>query len=160
MKYLFGFVVHSFAKRIAWRFCYCWLGLFQTLSKSGSVITSENKRGLGEGEFIFLLLSFLALVFPLAYKYSRLYWLLAAWRRRLAKRPLRWRKRGARRYLKLSIIVLVGTSLCPNQGRIQDFFRRRCTRLLLYFNTNKPHSFFFAKYQLGGGGCATPAPSP
>ena len=23
------------------------------------------------------------------------------------------------------------------------FFRRGCTRLLLYFNTNKPHSFFF-----------------
>ena len=28
------------------------------------------------------------------------------------------------------------------RGRIQDFFRRGCTRLLLYFNTNKPHSFF------------------
>ena len=28
------------------------------------------------------------------------------------------------------------------QGRIQDFFRRGCTRLLLYFNTNKPDSFF------------------
>ena len=27
-------------------------------------------------------------------------------------------------------------------------FRRGCTRLLLYFNTNKPHSFFFAEYQL------------
>ena len=23
------------------------------------------------------------------------------------------------------------------------FFRRRCTRLLLYFNTNRPHSFLF-----------------
>ena len=35
------------------------------------------------------------------------------------------------------------------QRRIQDFFRRGCTRLLLYFNTNKPHSFFFfAEYQL------------
>ena len=33
------------------------------------------------------------------------------------------------------------------QGRIQDFFRRGCTRLLLYFNTNKPQ-FFFAEYQL------------
>ena len=31
------------------------------------------------------------------------------------------------------------------QGRIQDFFRRGCTRLLLYFNTNKPHSFFFGR---------------
>ena len=31
------------------------------------------------------------------------------------------------------------------QGRIQDFFRRGCTRLLLYFNTNKykPQSVFF-----------------
>ena len=27
------------------------------------------------------------------------------------------------------------------QGRIQDFFRRGCTRLLLYFNTNKPLFF-------------------
>ena len=32
------------------------------------------------------------------------------------------------------------------QGRIQDFFYGGCTRLLLYFNTNKPHSFW------GGGG--------
>ena len=31
------------------------------------------------------------------------------------------------------------------QGRIQDFFRRGCTRLLLYFNPNKPHSFFFCR---------------
>ena len=31
------------------------------------------------------------------------------------------------------------------QGRIRDFFRRGCTRLLLYFNTNKPHSFFFCR---------------
>ena len=29
------------------------------------------------------------------------------------------------------------------QGRIQDFFEEGCTCLLLYFNTNKPHSFFF-----------------
>ena len=32
-----------------------------------------------------------------------------------------------------------------SQGRIQDFFRRGCTRLLLYFNTNKPHSLFFGR---------------
>ena len=30
-----------------------------------------------------------------------------------------------------------------NQGRIQDFFRRWFTCLLLSSNTNKPHSFFF-----------------
>ena len=33
----------------------------------------------------------------------------------------------------------------PTQGRIQDFFRRGSTRLLLYFNTNKPDSFFFCR---------------
>ena len=58
------------------------------------------------------------------------------------------------------------------QGRIQDFFRRGCTRLLLYFNTNKPHSFFFSqnnscirKPQVisggrGGGGVRTPCTLP
>ena len=29
------------------------------------------------------------------------------------------------------------------RGGSRIFFRRRCTRLLLYFNSNKPHSFFF-----------------
>ena len=54
-------------------------------------------------------------------------------------------------------------------GRIQVFFRRGRTRLLLYFNTNKPHSFFLQntscirKPQVisrRGGGVRTPAPSP
>ena len=31
--------------------------------------------------------------------------------------------------------------ICRGGSRI--FFRRGCTHLLLYFNTNKPHSFFF-----------------
>ena len=35
-----------------------------------------------------------------------------------------------------------------SRGGSRIFFRRGCTRLLLYFNTNKPHSFFFAEYQL------------
>ena len=47
------------------------------------------------------------------------------------------------------------------------FFRRRCTRLLLYFNINKP--LFFCRIPVvlenrrsfqGGRGCAPPAPSP
>ena len=38
------------------------------------------------------------------------------------------------------------TWICRGGSRI--FFRRGCTRLLLYFNTNKPHFFFF----WGGGG--------
>ena len=56
------------------------------------------------------------------------------------------------------------------RGRIQDFFEEGCTRLLLYFNTNKPHSFFFRRIpvvlencrpsQGRGGWCAPPAPSP
>ena len=56
------------------------------------------------------------------------------------------------------------------QGQIQDFFfRRGCTRLLLYFNTNKPHSFFFLqntscirKPQVisGGGGAQLLHPPP
>ena len=29
-----------------------------------------------------------------------------------------------------------------SRGGSSIFFRRGCTRLLLYFNTNKPHSFF------------------
>ena len=34
----------------------------------------------------------------------------------------------------------------PNfRGGSRIFFRRGCTRLLLYFNTNKPHSFFFSR---------------
>ena len=54
------------------------------------------------------------------------------------------------------------------QGRIQDFFRRGCTRLLFYFNTNKPHIFFsqntscIKKPQviLGGGGAYPLHPPP
>ena len=54
---------------------------------------------------------------------------------------------------------------CRGGSRI--FFRRGCTRLSLYFNTN--NSFFFLqntscmrKPQVisGGGGCVPPAPSP
>ena len=53
------------------------------------------------------------------------------------------------------------------QGRIQDFFRRGCTRLLLYFNTNRPHIFFFLqntgcirKPQVISGGGAHPLHPP
>ena len=59
------------------------------------------------------------------------------------------------------------------QGRIQDFFQGEgCTRLLLYFNTNKPHIFFCRIPVVlenrrssqggggGGGGGAPPAPPP
>ena len=34
------------------------------------------------------------------------------------------------------------TRALKSRGGSRIFFRRGCTRLLLYFNTNKPHSFF------------------
>ena len=48
------------------------------------------------------------------------------------------------------------------RGGSKIYFRRGCTRLLLYLNTNKPHSFFFCKIPVAlensrssqGGGCA------
>ena len=43
------------------------------------------------------------------------------------------------------------TDYSVDRGGSRIFFRRGCTRLLLYFNSNKPHSFFFAEYQGGGG---------
>ena len=57
--------------------------------------------------------------------------------------------------------------MCRGGSRI--FFRRGCTRLLLYFNTNKPHSFFFrripvvlenCKSSQGGGGAHPLHPPP
>ena len=54
------------------------------------------------------------------------------------------------------------------QGQIQDFFRKGCTRLLLYFNTNKPDSFVFFLQNTSGiwkpqvilGGVRTPCTLP
>ena len=54
------------------------------------------------------------------------------------------------------------------RGLSRIFFRRGCTRLLLYFNTNKPHSFFLhytsciRKPQVisGGWGVRTPCTLP
>ena len=64
--------------------------------------------------------------------------------------------------------VLFSAQKMNVQGRIQDCFRRECTLLLLYFNTNKPHSFFvqniscIKKPQVisGGGGDAHPCTLP
>ena len=50
------------------------------------------------------------------------------------------------------------------RGGSRTVLRRGCTRLLLYFNTNKPRFFFFAEYllktsgHLGGGGGAPAHP--
>ena len=61
-------------------------------------------------------------------------------------------------------------SCLPYWGGSRIFVRRGCTRLLLYFNTNKPHSFFFLqntncirKPQVisgEGGGVRTPCTLP
>ena len=55
-----------------------------------------------------------------------------------------------------------------HRGGSRIFFRRGCTRLLLYFNTNDSFLFFFAEYQLyektaghlRGGGVRTPCTLP
>ena len=55
-----------------------------------------------------------------------------------------------------------------HRGGSRIFFRRGCTRLLLYFNTNKPHSFFFCRIPVvlenrrlsRGGGVHTPCTLP
>ena len=65
----------------------------------------------------------------------------------------------------LSILIKYGHISGVDPG----FFLGGGARLLLYFNTNKPHSFFFCRIPVvlencrssqGGGGCAPPAPSP
>ena len=72
-------------------------------------------------------------------------------------------------YCCFSQFSLLTLKKCRSQARIQDFFRRGCTRLLLYFNTNKPHSFFFCRIPVvlenrrssrGGGGGAHPLHPP
>ena len=62
------------------------------------------------------------------------------------------------------------SDLSGGRGGSRTFFRRGCTRLFVYFNTNKPHSFLFSFCRIPvvlenrrssqGGGCAPPAPSP
>ena len=66
------------------------------------------------------------------------------------------------------VSLKTGNPVVRDRGGSRIFFRRGCTRLLRYFNTNKPHSFFLQntscirKPQVisRGGGCAPPAPSP
>ena len=42
--------------------------------------------------------------------------------------------------LKVTEVTAISVNI---RGGSRIFFGRGCTRLLLYFNTNKPHSFFF-----------------
>ena len=76
------------------------------------------------------------------------------------------RKRWNRKIHKLQLFAewIFALCTCAGPGGSRIFFRRWCTRLLLYFNTNKPHIFFvqntscIRKPQVisGGGGLRTP----
>ena len=72
----------------------------------------------------------------------------------LFNKPGHWRDIWFRR----RTVCMGGSSIFPRTG---------CTRFLLYFNTNKPHSFSFCRIPVvlenrrsSQGGCAPPAPSP
>ena len=64
----------------------------------------------------------------------------------------------------------MGSSASNTRGGSRIFFRRGCTRLFLYFNTNKPHSIFCripvvlencrSSRAGGGGGVRTPCTLP
>ena len=59
----------------------------------------------------------------------------------LASGVKRWLRRQYFRISQPGLRWVPYISFCRGGSRI--FFRRGCTLLLLYFNTNKPHSFFF-----------------
>ena len=89
-----------------------------------------------------------------------------------------WRKRTNYKGLARKTSAVELLRLCSHytgslfRGGSWIFFRRGCTRLLLYFNTNKPHSFFcflFCRIPVvlenrwssrGGGGGAHPLHPP
>ena len=47
--------------------------------------------------------------------------------------------------LGISFVIIHLSNQKLHKGGSRIFFRMGCTCLLLYFNTNKPHSFFFCK---------------
>ena len=49
------------------------------------------------------------------------------------------------KYWALKSEIQLKESGIPLRGGSRILFRRMCTHLLLYFNTNKPHSFFFGR---------------
>ena len=70
----------------------------------------------------------------------------------------------------LARVILRRGEWPESRGGSRIFFRRGCTRLLLYFNTNKQHSFFFCcripvvlenrRSSQGAGGGAHPLHPP
>ena len=71
------------------------------------------------------------------------------------------------KYWALKSEIQLKESGIPLRGGSRILFRRGCTHLLLYVNTNKPHSFFFwqntsciRKPQVISGGVRTPCTLP
>ena len=77
---------------------------------------------------------------------------------------LYWGQKGIVNHVLTSPPSLKKRKKTIRRGGSRIFFWRGCTLLLLYFNTNKPHSFFFCirKPQVisGGGEVRTPCTLP
>ena len=56
---------------------------------------------------------------------------------------INWENLFISRYKYQFLILIYNHKRITFRGGSRIFFRRGCTCLLLYFNTNKPHSFFF-----------------
>ena len=94
--------------------------------------------------------------------------------RKLSNFNFRWTKTLYQNNLKISLFFFAFfngyrcNQLSVIRGGSRIFFRRGCTRLMLYFNTNKPHSFFIflqntsciRKPQVISGGGAHPLHPP
>ena len=71
-------------------------------------------------------------------------------------------KQPLRLCMRNKILRSANVKINKSRGGSRIFFRRGCTRLLLYFKTNKSHSFsFFAEYHVTWrGGVRTPCTLP
>ena len=114
------------------------LGIFPGYYEYGPriVLYQENKRNREPKEIPSCLIPCLLVASTLNIKFSG----LLCWNLDMMKSQETWQNTFATKKFRCS------DSLFRGGSRI--FFRRGCTRLLLYFNTNKPHSFFWAEYQL------------
>ena len=134
------------------------LGIFPGYYEYGPriVLYQENKRNREPKEIPSCLIPCLLVAFTLNIKFSG----LLCWNLDMMKSQETWQNTFATKKFRCS------DSLFRGGSRI--FFRRGCTRLLLYFNTNKPHIFFFLQNAscfrkpqvISGGGMRTPCTLP
>ena len=79
---------------------------------------------------------------------------------------INWENLFISRYKYQFLILIYNHKRITFRGGSRIFFRRGCTCLLLYFNTNKPHIFFWQntscirKPQVISGGVRTPCTLP